>query len=263
MAIVLKENEWAAQMIRDGNLGRKPSETLRRVARYYLDNGFSPREVRAKMDAFLLQCEPTYSLPKWSDALDYAMRSAQRHPAIDIDYIEITDKEIETIDALDGRQVKRLAFTLLCLAKYWKTIIPDGEYWVNNKDNEIMSMANIDTSIKRQCILYSKLHDAGLVKFSKKVDNTNVMVEFVSDGNVVMQISDFRNLGYQYQKYKGEPYFECVNCGIVTKLTRPSERWHQKYCKDCAHKVHLQKIVESVMRGRKRKQSQSVYSTNS
>ena len=35
MSIVLKENDWAEKMIQSKSLGKKPSETLRRVARYY------------------------------------------------------------------------------------------------------------------------------------------------------------------------------------------------------------------------------------
>ena len=36
MTVVLKENDWAHDMIERNELGNKPSETLRRVARYYI-----------------------------------------------------------------------------------------------------------------------------------------------------------------------------------------------------------------------------------
>jgi len=41
MNIILKENEWAEKMIQDRSLGKKPYQTLYRVARYYLDSGYS------------------------------------------------------------------------------------------------------------------------------------------------------------------------------------------------------------------------------
>ena len=74
MTVVLKENDWAHDMIERNELGNKPSETLRRVARYYMDKGCSPAEARKRLDSFLIRCEPTSSLTKWSNALDYAVR---------------------------------------------------------------------------------------------------------------------------------------------------------------------------------------------
>lgn len=250
MSIVLKEHEWAENMIRSKSLGKKPSETLSRVARYYIDKGYNKKDTRNFLDTFLIQCEPTSSLPKWSDALDYALSRALRYEAIDIEGIDITKPEMDKIDALEGKQIKRLAFTLLCLAKYWKIILPLGDYWVNNKDNEIMAMANINTSIKRQGAMYWSLRECGMIQFSKKVDNTNVRVCFVKDGETVIRITDFRNLGYQYLKYHGEPYFECENCGLTTKINEPNRGRRQKYCRDCAVAINTQQRVNSVMRRR-------------
>lgn len=250
MGIILKENEWAEQMIQSRTLGKKPSETLYRVARYYLDNGYSKKEVRNKLDAFLIQCEPTSSLTKWSDSLDYALNRACKYEAIDIEYIEITDKEMDKIYDLKSKQIQRLAFTLLCLAKYWQKVIPNGDYWVNNKDNEIMALANINTSIRRQSLMYFTLKEYGMIQFSKKIDNTNVRVCFAEDGEVVCRVSDFRNLGYQYLKYRGEPYFECQNCGITTKYNDPIKGKKQKYCKTCASEIAVQQRVNAVMRQR-------------
>lgn len=46
MSIVLNEYEWAERMISNHELGKKPIETLTRVAKYYLENGYSKREIR-------------------------------------------------------------------------------------------------------------------------------------------------------------------------------------------------------------------------
>ena len=250
MSIVLKEREWAENMIRAKSLGKKPSETFYRVARYYLDKGYNKSDTRKYLDTFLIQCDPSSSLPKWSDALDFAVSKALKYEAIDIDGIDITKQEMDRIDALEGKQIKRLAFTLLCLAKYWKIVMPLGDYWVNNRDNEIMSLANINTSIKRQSMMYWTLREHGLIQFSRKVDNTNVRVCFVSEGEVAMRITDFRNLGYQYLKYHGEPYFECENCGLTTKINSPKKGCKQKYCRDCAVAIHTKQMVNSVMKRR-------------
>jgi len=250
MTIVLDENEWAKDMIDQRSLGKKPFETLSRVAKYYMDKNYGKKEVRKLMETFLLQCDPFISIPKWDNMIDYAITRASKYNAIRIEYITITKPEIEKINALAGRQTQRLAFTLLCLAKYWDIVNPQGDHWVNNKDSDIMKMANISTSIKRQSQMYHDLNAAGLIRFSKKVDNTNVRVCFIKDGETAIRVHDFRNLGYQYLKYRGEPFFECQNCGIVTKYNNPVKGAKQRYCKECAMEIALQQRVNSVMRQR-------------
>lgn len=251
MSIVLRENDWAASMIQANSLGKKPSETLRRVARFYMDTyNINQDAARKKLDLFLLQCDPTSSLPKWSDALDYAVSRACKYPAINIDHISVSKNEVEKIDSLEGKQIRRLAFTLLCLAKYWNIVTRKEDGWVNSKDNEIMSMANINTSIKRQSLMFGKLNELGMIQFSKKVDNTNVKVCFMEDGEEAIRIYDFRNLGYQYLMYHGEPYFTCENCGITTKVNDRGNRRRQKYCPECAAIIKMKQNIESVMRRR-------------
>lgn len=249
-SLVMNENEWAKEHIENSDIGDKPFETLCRVARYYLDNGCSTKETNKKLENFILLCEPGASIPKWSDRIDSALKSATKHSAIDIECISISRPEMEIIDELKSRQIRRLAFTLLCLAKYWDLIKPCNDHWVYCKDNEIMRMANINTSIKRQSAMYHTLNELGLIGFSKMVDNTNVRVKFITNGNECLQVSDLRNLGYQYLMCHGEPYYVCQNCGLTVK-----DKWREtgrkpKYCPGCATEIHMQQIINSVMRNR-------------
>jgi hypothetical protein len=256
-SIVLNENDWAREQINNRNLGVKPYETFCRIARYYLDNGDNKKEVRKKLDSFLLLCEPTASLPKWSNTIDNALSKAIKCRAIDIEYIPITRPEMEIIDELKGRQLQRLAFTLLCLAKYWDLVNAHGDHWVNSRDTDIMRMANINTSVKRQSLMYHTLNELGLIRFSKKIDNTNVRVQFITDGQEALQVSDFRNLGYQYLMYHGEPYYVCQNCGLTVKDNGRTSGRKPKYCNKCAIEIYMQQTVNSVMRHRSIKENKS------
>ena len=169
----------------------------------------------------------------WSNTLDSAAKYAAKYPLVMIDRIVITEPEMKRIDSLPGKQVRRLAFALLCIAKYRVRISENTNYWVGTPDNEIMKMANINTSIKRQSSMFGQLKDLGMIRFSKQIDNLSVQVLFAENGNPVMSITDFRNLGYQYMRYHGGPYFECTHCGITEKITNPGVGRKQKYCKDC------------------------------
>ena len=259
MGIVLNEYEWAERMISNHDLGGKPTETLSRVAKYYLENKYSKREVRKMLDTFLVQCDPNASLVHWSDTLDRITKNASKFPLIRLDCVSITKDELARIEDLPGKQIRRLAFTLLCVSRYWDGVSESNNHWVNTSDKEVMHMANINTSIKRQSLMFSELKAAGMVRFSKKIDNINVQVVFGdADGEVAMTIQDFRNIGYQYLKYYGEPYFECSNCGVVSKIYNPSKGRKQKYCPNCAIELQTKQIVDSVMRQRAAKKNKSV-----
>lgn len=247
MSIVLHENEWARDAILRRDLGKNTFETITRVARYYLESGFAKREVRKLLDAFIIQCDPEASLPLYSDLIDNALKRALKRKSINIDKIVINKGELEAINKLDQRQAKRLAFTLLALAKYLDEVNSGNDHWVNIKDSDIMKMANISTSIKRQSSMYNYLHRMGMVQFSKQVDNINTRVKFIDNTEPELEITDFRNLGYQYMKYCGEDgYFVCENCGITDKRRSIRGR-SQKYCIDCSTKIKTQRNVNAVM----------------
>lgn len=247
MTIVLNEYEWAERALRDRDLGNKPGETIYRVAKYYLHNGYSKKETRDLLDSFVIRCDPNSSLAKWATVLDNSLKYAAKYPLVMLDEIPITSSELKKIDSLKSRQAKRLAFTLLCIAKYKYLARGNTGYWVGTSDSDIMAMSNVNTSIKRQSLLFSQLKDAGLIRFSKKIDNLDVQVLFVDDGDPEVLVTDFRNLGYQYLKYCGEPYFECQSCGITIKQNTGLGP-KQKYCSSCAAKIKMQQSVNSMMR---------------
>lgn len=266
MAIVLNEYEWAEKMIHDRSLGTRPTETLSRVAKYYYENQYSKREIRKLLDQFLVSCDPDASLFNWSATLDKITKNAGKYELIQIDNIPVTEAELNTISTLGTIQEQKLAFTLLCASKYWDKISDRNNHWVNTPDKEIFSMANISISSTRQDLLYGKLLDAGFIRLSKKIDNLNMQVIFgdESSEDSKMLITDFRNLGYQYMRYLGGPYFECVNCGIITKMvehrryqTKRGDCYHggrgrkQKYCPACAAEIRLKQNIDAVMRRRK------------
>ena len=254
MSIVLNETQWAKNAINNSDLGRDPYETLKRVARYYFDEGHSREQVKLLLDGFLISCDPSVSTVKWTQTTVSAISYANKHDAINIGSISITEFEIEKIKTADiGRMAERLAFTLLCLAKYWMVCSSGDGGWVYNNDSDIMKMANIKTSIKRQCMLYNDLVERGLISLPHKIDCTNVKVNFIdSKSPVAIEITDFRNLGNQYLMYIGEPFFKCAECGAVEKRNTVSRGRKQKYCMKCAAQVKTRQSVEAVIRGRLR-----------
>lgn len=256
MTIVLNENEWAEEKIKSNDLGDNTYETLCRVAKYYISNGCSKEYTEQILSRFLVQCDSSVVLVRWSDAIQNAIKYAVKYPPVSIDSIKITKGEMTFIDSIDSAQARRLAFALLCIAKYYDTVKETNNHWVSIKDSLVMSMANIKTSMKRQCALFRQLNEIGFLEFAKKVDNISTRICFLDedrdDNEVVFEVTDFRNLGYQYLMYKGESFYRCENCGLVTKKDIKKTSNRLKFCKECALKIAVRQRVNSVMKQRQR-----------
>ena len=124
MSIVLNEYDWAEKMIANHDLGKKPIETLSRVSKYYYENHYSKREIRSLLDSFMLQCDPSASLVHWSDMLDKVAKNVSKFPLIRLDGVDITGEELAKIETLEGKQIRRLAFTLLCVCLLYTSPSP-------------------------------------------------------------------------------------------------------------------------------------------
>lgn len=242
MSIVLNEREYAMAALQRCDLGAKPLETLGRIAKYYRSEGYKKTEIHRMLESFVLKCDPSINIVKWQDAIAKQVKGTDKYSLVEIDGIPITQKELDICNSLSGKQVKRLMFTLICIAKFNNAANDKNNGWVNRQDNEIFRMANVTTPIKRQSLMLNDLRELGLIRFSRKVDNININVTCIDDnGDPALIITDYRNLGYQYMKYCGEPYFECASCGIVVK--RGSNI--QKYCHDCAVDVNRQRARDN------------------
>ena len=253
MSIIMNERKFAIDALSEKSLGKKPIETLSKVAKYYISEGHSKEEARSFIADFLTQCDGNASPVVWAQRLDFAIANAVRFPMIELDHIRVTKGELDTIGKVPKRQIARLAFVLLCVSKYWDEVNPLNDHWVNERDSDIMRMANINTSIRRQSQLFAELRSLGLIRFSNRVDNLNVQVLFSEESGITeMEITDFRNLGYQYLKYLGEPYIECACCGLTVR--KNTGRGQPKsYCDACAAKRRLEQNVNSVMKLRSAK----------
>lgn len=250
MSIILNELEWTKKAMAENDLGQNAAETLGRVAKYYAMLGYKKADIRKEVEAFFLRCKPYASVVCWSDTIESAVKYGMKHQFIMIDRVVVTKPEMEKIKAVKGVQAQRLAFTLLCIAKFTMLVEPKTDGWVNT-ERDIMKMANINTSYKRQNLLYGQLLDEGMLQASKRITNLNVRVLYMEDGEAELAITDYRNLGNQYMKYLGKPYFVCKNCGQTVKIPANANPWSMKYCPDCAAQVKIKKSVDSVMRRRR------------
>lgn len=239
--IIFNERAYAEKVLEEMTLGPKPSETLGHIARYYYNEGYNKNDVCRLLEDFIIKCDPSTSVVKWQALIEAQARFAAKYELIDIDGVRITAGELESINRLKGRMLQRLMFTLLCLAKYGNAVNSKNNNWVNKKDKDIFTLANITVTTNKQSLMINDLWTQGYIGYSNAVDNININVKIVqSEGDTELFITDFRNLGNQYMKYCGEKYIECQCCGLVVK----QRNGKQKVCHECAKEIDRQKALE-------------------
>ena len=227
-----------------------PIHNVYLLARYYYTQGMRQKEVLEKIEDYLRQF-PFLVLPKWQRTVDKIVAKAKGKGLIEIEYVGITEKELAEIAKLRKESLKKLAFTLLCIAKYFNTIRPENNSWVNTPDKDVFRMADIRTlDCKRQQKLIRELYLLGLIGYSKVVDNVNLQVLFAdAETEPVLHIYQFDDLGYQYLEYVGDP--SIVHCKCCGKLIKKASK-RLDYCPDCAQDARRASTQKAVKKHRKR-----------
>ena len=229
--IILNERAWVKDVLAAPKLGNSPSETIDRLVRYYREEGYKKAVISRMIDEFLLRCNPRMNTSRWHEYIDTCIQRSDKRALLNIPYIPITQRELDMIEGLPNDSMRKLLFSLLCLAKYGHAVHPKNDGWVNMDRKKIFSLSNIATTVHRQHLLINDLKSAGYITYSKIVDNINIHVSNIDEqGQPVMRIDDFRNLGNQYMNHLRGGYISCKCCGIITKKRGTK----QYYCKQCA-----------------------------
>jgi len=205
---------------------------------YYFESGCQKEDIMEKLDAFMERHYPRYHPVDWSLSIEKHAARAAKYPLCQCPGIWVTQQELQTISDINHKVLERLAFTLLCLARFKNFRNENNHDWVNDSNAEIYKLACINTTAFEKDLKLSQLRDMGLIEFAKKVDNPSIHVLFLhKESEPVLFIRDFRKLGLEWRLYKGEPYIRCANCGILIKKTSNSK----KYCPECAQLSAAQK----------------------
>ncbi len=174
---------------------------------------------------------PGYSPADWSLRLETCAKNADRYALCECTGIRISANERKTIETIGSKVLERLAFTLLCLAKFNDFRNPANNHWISYSNGEIYKTACINATAFNKDSNYHRHRELGLIEYAKKVNNLNIRVLFIDEnGGEALFVSDFRTLGYEWRLLKGERYIRCTGCGLLVKDTNGK----RKYCKDCA-----------------------------
>lgn len=211
---------------------------------YYLflrDIIFTIVDLEKKISHLLLEYLETY-YPKfkenefeWKETVSKLAAKAGIHKLLKISGVSITKSEMETICSIKNKLLERLAFTMLCIAKFNNCKNPQNDGWVNTDIKDIFDYARIVCNSYERAVKIGELRQRGLLCFAKRSDSLNCRVTFIDDNfEEELFVSDFRELGYEYLKYKGGNFIRRNECGL---LVRASKSDNGKYCRFCMSNI--------------------------
>lgn len=174
-----------------------------------------------------------YEINDWRVRINKYINKFRHIPLYHIEHIPITDRELDSIRKLNNKKLEKVAFVSLVYCKLFNLRNPKNNNFVNVDYNVIFSSARVAASTYEQPMILHELKERELLERSKKFRNTNYKVLFVDDtGNVALKISDLRELGYQYLRWRGDKadqFVECVECSVLIRKKNNAT----KYCPNC------------------------------
>lgn len=205
------------------------------IARYlYQVMGQKPKGIKVWLLSWLKHRDLKYKDSKWESIVDKVVSSELKKPLFVSSGIPITENELSVIDGIKRKPLRRLAFTMLCLAKYQNQRCKRDDDVVFLKIESIFSLSNTCMTQRQKADTINELRNLGII--------SPLMDDIVNKGNIVcfvdhntehetkLLITNMDDLGYQYERYCGEKFDECVLCG---HLIRSQKGRTQKYCNNC------------------------------
>ena len=236
--IILNERTYAEGLIENYSLGKDEYVSISILAKYWRSEGLHAPQIRRKIEEHILRSKPYAQMLRYAEIIDNAISASKKWALRELDSIGITQQELDQIALAGGVQEQQLLFVMLCLAKYRRAINANSDGWISTPRTDVYQMANVSGTLEHKAAVQRNIHDAGMIEWPRRADSENVRVLICDfDGEPVLHIRDFRNLGYQYRRWCGEAYFACSECGLVVR--KNSNR--MKYCKDCADEINRQK----------------------
>lgn len=212
---------------------RKPSNTIKVLAKYYFISGLKKSKVIEAIDKFFIENKLGYNSVRWRKTIEdivVTVRKNKDYKLINIS-VGITKNEIDKIKEYGNLKYEKLLFTLLVYAKIYNQLNSNDKNWVNEQHKYIFSDAKIAIKAIDQGKMLYQLKELGYIDIAQKNDCTNVKVKYIDENSdVVIEIHDFRNLVFEYIRYfEPDKYDRCIECGVLIKLN--SNR--QQYCNSC------------------------------
>ena len=251
--LVMNERMYAENIINGEGFDENGLYTATVLAKYYKFKGYENAEIRDALRKIMRKSIPVMFEKYGEKWIKKALVTANSHPLYVIDNITITRSEVDRINLIHSSKFKdyrlrRLAFTLLCLAKYYaEKGVKDG--WVNMPQKYIFSIASLKgMAISRQNLMLHELYQDGYIDFSNKVEDDSIKIAGIMDGESEVVVDNINEAGLIFEEYNGKRFIRCQRCGCRVPVTNG----RAKLCKPCGVVDNREKVRERTRRKRQK-----------
>ena len=243
---IFNERAHIEEIINSGSVDSvNINKTIKKLARYnfYVLNQNEAESYDSIVQYMNKNYEDFCEIGSFED-INGCIRDANKSAWKDVEQVVITNKELETISALNDIRQEKLAFVLLADAKYDNAFKQKhiNLSYLNNSD--LYRFARVTMPIKDRSMFLHFLYENNLVEININPTTTHKKLLYVdendNDVGLVLTENNYKELAFTYMHWKnGGGYKECKTCG---RLFRTKEAGNQIYCKKCAPKTLLMEV---------------------
>lgn len=254
--LILNEKQYAENLYNVNN--DKVKSVLAKIGyitRYHLYAfGYSDEENYKSTVQWMNMHHDNFDESYYSKLISDSIKRAYKNPFYNIENIEITQFELNSIASLENLRAEKVLFVLLCMAKQQRVINGFTNGLVKYSLTDLCKLARISVPVDdREYILHNILQK-GLLDCPKKNDTKCLIVNCINDeDDIILKLDeiDCQELAYVYLNWKnsGKGYTRCQRC---RKLIKQSKTKPRKYCEECAEEVEKEHSKERVRRYREK-----------
>ena len=248
---ILNETKYAEQIIEKGFSKNKIIFEIRILAKYFYSQGYEKEELKAKVNEFCNKRLSQFNQVTWIKTINKICKYAEKNSLFDVKSVRITMLEYDKIKSLNNKNLEKIAFVMLVLAKinkqsymvYLKDRINSKlnnkvkredidykfkGYYLNESVNEICKLAKVHGSKEKKLAMIKELWDLGFVHVGFPA---RLRVDFVNNHTTedFVVLDKFNNFILEYEKTLGVKVKYCEVCGEIIKDTVNNK----KYCNVC------------------------------
>lgn len=238
--LIFNEKEHCRKLLESGFEKFPNKRDLKILCKHWLEQGTPRKELVAKMVEFCKNFNPHFNYAQNEELLLTIVEDLnKKEPRFSFcNEIKVFENEIWDIQQIADKNLQKIAFVLVALAK-WRSA---NFIYINSassiKIKDIFTLAGLKKPKKEQLHDLFLLNESGFCDIQLKPLNKLFIPCIQNDGNIKLQFIIDNNLIQNWFDFIGP---HCQVCGKGFEKHNNK----QKYCKDCAKKINIQKTIQN------------------
>lgn len=242
MNFILDEQAYVKWLIENGTLGKSEKISIRILLKYYRSLGFSQKEAEEEVVEFMSLNLPFFKPHEWNGLIEKLANLVyeQEQELVSVKEVLISKQEMDAILSIDDFDCQKILYMLLVYKKIQNQLHRHVNEWFNGSLGEVFKLARMSgtkSTTKAQGEMVYLLKEAGFIQLAKSLKSLNLKLNYLDlevpqEDDVVLRITQFDDVIYEFYEYIGHRVARCQMCGKMIRLKK-GERKSRKYCVSC------------------------------